>query len=92
MKRLLKGFGDVSKMKGNHRNPYRVRIKIGDYFNKEKGTCTPIYKIIGYTKTKKDGIMLLQSYHDNPYSFENVMTFEEVYQETIKEFRTSFKI
>lgn len=86
MERLPKGFGSVSKMKGNRRCPYRVRIQLGYQLDEEKGTCSPIHKIIGYTKTKKDGIKLLQDYHDNPYSFENQMTFEEVYQATFKEF------
>lgn len=37
-----------------------VRIKVGTTVNKEKGTAYPKYKIIGCTKTKKDGISVVR--------------------------------
>lgn len=52
--RLPNGYGSVVKMSGNRRRPYAVRKTDG--FN-EKGY--PIYKIIGYTETKEEGLSLL---------------------------------
>ena len=54
--RLPKGFGGVIFMKGNRAKPYMVRIKVGTTINEEKGTAYPKYKIIGYAKTRADGI------------------------------------
>ena len=34
--RLPRGFGGIVKMKGNRRNPYMVRIKVGTIVNMEK--------------------------------------------------------
>ena len=74
-------------MSGKKRlKPYMVRIKVGNKINEEKGTCYPNYKIIGYAKSRKEGILMLQKYHDNPYDLENTMTFEQVYEATMKEF------
>ena len=87
MERLPKGFGGVIKMSGKKRlKPYMVRIKVGNIFNEVKGTCYPDYKIIGYAKSRKEGILMLQKYHDNPYDLKNTMTFEQVYEATMKEF------
>lgn len=86
IERLPRGFGGVSKMKGNRRRPYRVRIKIGDSFNPYKGTAGPEYKVIGYTKTRKEGIKLLEQYWENPVEFESKVTFAEVYDGTFKEY------
>ncbi len=84
--RLPKGFGGVVKQKGYRTRPYMVRIQVGTVVNKEKGTAYPDYKVIGYTKTRKDGILMLQAYHDNPYDLEQKLTFEEVYHNMFAEF------
>ena len=87
MERLPKGFGGVIKMSGKKRlKPYMVRIQVGMKINKVKGTAYPDYRIIGYAKSKKEGILMLQKYHDNPYDLENTLTFEEVYEKTMEEF------
>ncbi len=86
VERLPKGFGGVVFMKGNRSKPYVVRIKIGTTINEEKGTAYPKYKIIGYAKTRKDGIMMLQNYHDNPYNFENHYTFADIYRKAFDQF------
>lgn len=85
-KRLPKGFGGVIKQRGHRANPYMVRIKVGTIVNHEKGTAYPDYKILGYTKTRKDGILMLQEYHNNPYDLDQAMTFEEVYWKMFDEF------
>ena len=61
--RLPNGYGSVVKMSGNRRRPYTVRKTDG--FN-EKGY--PIYKIIGYTETKEEGLSLLAKYNESPWN------------------------
>ena len=79
--RVPKGFGGVAKQKGNRTRPYMVRVKVGTIVNKAKGTAYPDYKVIGYTKTRKDGILMLHEFHKNPYDIEEKMTFKQVYKE-----------
>ena len=86
IERLSKGFGGIVFIKGNRSKPYVVRIKVGATINEEKGTAFPKYKIIGYAKTRKDGIMMLQNYHDNPYNFENHYTFADIYRKAFDQF------
>ena len=82
--RLPKGFGGVVFMKGNRAKPYVVRIKVGTTINEEKGTAYPKYKVIGYAKTRADGILMLQDYHNNPYDYENHYTFADIYKKRTK--------
>ena len=84
--RLPKGFGGVVFMKGNRAKPYVVRIKVGTTINEEKGTAYPKYKIIGYAKTRADGILMLQDYHNNPYDYENHYTFADIYKKAFDEY------
>lgn len=75
--RSPRGFGSIIKMGGNRRNPYMVRIQVGKKINEEKGTVLPEYKILGYTKTRKDGIlMILQTMSSSmKYMRKHVMNF-----------------
>ncbi len=86
MERLPKGFGAVVKLSGNRRNKYVVRIKTGVVLNKEKEKAYPEYKILGYVKSKKDGISLLERYHNDPYLFDNNLTFKEMYKKAFDEY------
>lgn len=74
------GFGTVVKLSGNRRKPYAVRKTIG--FN-EKGY--PIYKAIGYTATKAEGLIMLAEYNKNPYDLDiRNITVQEVYERWLK--------
>ena len=52
--RLPNGYGSVVKLSGTRRKPYMVRKTIG--FNDKH---YPIYKIIGYAKSRDDGLIML---------------------------------
>ena len=60
--RREKGKGTVSKMSGNRNMPYMVRVRDGTRKNEKTGKKEACYKIIGYTKTKKEGIIMLNKY------------------------------
>lgn len=69
------GFGGVTKMSGNRRNPYRARVTVGwDENNKQQ------FKTIGYFAKRKEALEALAAYNANPAVFNNsIITFAEVY-------------
>lgn len=73
--RLPNGYGSIYKMKGNRRNPWRVRITIG-YTDEGK----QIYKTLGYYKNRKLALDALSQFHENP-SLINAsnISFKEIY-------------
>jgi integrase len=79
------GFGTVYKLAGKRRKPYVARKTIG--FNEKK---QPIYKVIGYFKTKKEALNTLNEYNriygndpTRPPIFNEV--FEEWYKVKLSE-------
>lgn len=73
------GYGSVFKLSGNRRKPYAVRKTIG--FN-EKGY--PIYRFIGYTRTREEGLIMLSDYNKSPYNIEDKnITTRELYERWI---------
>lgn len=80
------GYGSVYKLSGNRRKPYAARVTIG--FKPENGH--PIYRFIGYYKTRAEALKALALYNDNPdkcTTIDNVLvptskvTLERVYNE-----------
>lgn len=80
--RLPNGYGSVHQMKDRpRRNPWRARITIG--WNEATGKQE--YKTVGYYPTRKAALQGLADYHENPYSIEQTITFEELYEKWAKE-------
>ena len=75
--RLPNGYGSVSKMSGNLRKPYRVRITIG----RDETTGKYIQKALGYYHTKKEALEALTAYNADPYDLTaEKLTFAQVYE------------
>lgn len=72
--RAPNGYGTVAKLSGTRRRPYLVKVP-----NKydENNDCE--YIIIGYAKTKKEGMEMLKKYHRQG-KLNPEMTFTEVYE------------
>lgn len=68
------GYGSVVKLSGNRRKPFAVRKTVG-YDDR----AYPIYEIIGYYPTRKDALIALAEYNQNPYDL-NRYTFTELYK------------
>lgn len=78
--RLPPNYGSVTKLSGKRRNPYMVRITVG--YN-ELGVQK--YKVLGYTKTRKEGLELLASYHaGGPTAVSSGITFTELYDKFVE--------
>lgn len=73
------GYGSVSKLSGNRRRPFQVRITIGWETNKN-GKAVQKYKTIGYFEKRKDALLALAQYNANPYNLNSKdLTFSEIY-------------
>lgn len=80
------GYGSVYKLSGTRRKPYAARVTVG--FKPENGY--PIYRFIGYYKTRAEALKALALYNDAPdkcTTIDNVLvptskiTLERVYNE-----------
>ncbi|MCC8077603.1 MAG: site-specific integrase [Oscillospiraceae bacterium] len=79
--RLPNGFGNVSKLPGNRRKPYRARITVGWEVDDNTGTIRQQFKTIGYYETKQEGLIALSIYHQNPYDMDSSkITFKEIFE------------
>lgn len=76
--RLPNGFGNVSKLPGNRRNPWRARKTTGWKENGQK--VTQKYVTVGYYPTKEEALIALSAYNKNPYDLSGGLTFSEVYE------------
>lgn len=83
--RMPNGFGTIYKLSGKRRNPYVAKKTIG-YNEKHQ----PVYKVIGYFKTKKEALASLNEYNrkfdtspNRPRLFSEV--FEEWFQFKLNE-------
>ncbi len=78
--RLENGMGSVTKMSGNRRRPWRVRITVGWEINEETGKAKQLSKTLGYFATKKEAVLSLAEYNQNPYDLTNKdITFSMAY-------------
>ena len=96
--RNANGTGGITKMKGNLRKPYRVRVTTGWKYVDQKGKEVIVsgkpdlkgvraiqqYKTIGYYATQKEARQALMEWNNDPATF-NHMTLEEVYNKMYEE-------
>ena len=86
--KLPNSYGGVAKM-GNasrRRRPYIVRITTGYEIDEKTGKSKQKYGIIGYAKSRPEGLQMLADYHNAPFDLNNSSTtFREVYEQWSKE-------
>lgn len=79
--KLPNGYGNVSKLSGNRRRPWRARKTKDWILDEESGTVKQQYVTIGYFATRKEALEALANYNQNPYDIEtDSITFSEVYE------------
>ena len=79
--RLPNGFGNVSKLPGKRRNPWRARKTVGWRIDPLTQKAKQNYVTIGYYATRQLAIQALSEYNSNPYDLDaNRITFAEVYE------------
>ena len=72
--RLPNGFGNINKLSGNRRKPYRARIFDGFTDDGKR-----LYKNIGYFAKYDEALAALVDYHRNPYDVNSNITFAELF-------------
>lgn len=83
--KLPNGYGSVVKLSGKRRKPYIVRKTVGYKYDEKKDKYIQETIIIGYAKTKSEGLSMLAEYNNNPFDTKTAkMTFSEVYNEWSK--------
>ena len=60
------GYGNISKLSGNRRRPWWVRITIGWEINEETGKAKQLTSTLGYYASRKEAMIALAEYHQNP--------------------------
>lgn len=77
-RRLPNGFGQITELKGNLREPFRAMITVG-----KTPEGKPICKLLkpkSYFKTYNDAYEALVEYHRNPYDLDSNITVEKLFQ------------
>ena len=78
--RLPNGYGGISKLSGNRRNPWRARITDGWTLDEKTKTLKQKYLTIGYYPTRQAALKALAEYNESPYDIDaRKVTFAEVY-------------
>lgn len=72
------GFGNVSKLKGNRRKPWRARKTVG--WEIVDGKSKQQYITVGYFSSKNEALQALAMFNVNPYDISSDITFAEVYE------------
>lgn len=78
------GYGGITYLGENRRNPYRVRITTGWKIDEKTGKNKQQYSTLGYFPSRKAAMIALAKYNENPYDLDiNKITFEEMYYKFI---------
>lgn len=79
--RLPNGFGNVSKLSGKRRNPWRARVTERWDMDETTGKAKQIFSTIGYYPTRQAALQALSEYNANPYDIATrSLTFAEIYE------------
>ena len=68
------GYGSITKLSGNRRRPYMVRITTGTEFDFERKIGRQKQSVLGYYSTRKEALTALAEYNLNPYNLDKAST------------------
>ena len=75
------GTGSVTKIKGNHRKPYCVRVSIGTVYDEQNDRYIHKRKVIGYFATQAEARAALSEFNANPLDPAHIdVTVNEIWQ------------
>lgn len=78
--KLPNGYGNISKLSGNRRNPWRARKTAGWEFDEYGAKVKQKFITVGYYPTRQAALQALAEYNQNPYDIKPSITFAEVYE------------
>lgn len=78
--KLANGYGSITKLKGNRRNPWMVRITTGKNENGQQ-----IRKVLGYYPSRTKAVEALAEFNREPYDIGDAkLTFSDIYKQWIE--------
>lgn len=83
--KLPNGFGNISKLPGSRRKPWRARKTVGWDLDVESGKAKQKYETVGYYATQQQAIQALSEYNSNPYDINSKINFTEIYDKWSEE-------
>lgn len=89
--KMPNGYGSITKLTGNRRKPYMVRINAGKEYDAKKGDYVPKRVVLGYYRTQKEALAALSEYNENPFTpTDSNITFAEIYKtyQSSKEYKS----
>ena len=74
------GYGSISKLSGNRRRPFWVRITVGWDITKD-GKQKQLTQTLGYYASRKEAMVALATYNANPYDLSSAKsTFNDMWE------------
>lgn len=83
--KLPNNYGNISKLPGKRRRPWRVRKTTGWIIDAENGAAKQQYQNLGYYATQAEAIQALAEFNADPFGAEKTIAFDEVYSRWSKE-------
>ena len=81
------GYGGISKLSGNRRRPWCVRVTTGYTIDTDTMSVKQNRHVLGYYATRKEAIQALAKYNDNPFNLESAkVTFRQCYEQAKEDF------
>ena len=77
--KMPNGYGSVTKLSGNRRKPWIVRISEKTTFDRDNNKAKIKRSILGYYATRKEALQALADYNESPYNLTGDKTFLEIY-------------
>lgn len=75
------GYGSITKLKGNRRRPWCVRITTGKVVNFETQKAYAKQTVLGYYATRREAMQALAAYNDDPYNLDRqTVTIDDIWQ------------
>lgn len=88
--RLPNSYGSITKLKGNRRRPWMVRVTASIDFDEKTKKYSQRQRVLGYYKSRQEAMKVLAEYNDDPYDLDALtVTFDDCYQEAHKKFSES---
>lgn len=79
--KLPNGYGSITKLSGNRRNPWMVRVCGKETYDSNKHDYVKPRIVLGYYATRKAALAALAEYNENPFKPEDAnITFSEIYE------------
>lgn len=78
--KMPNGYGSVTKLSGNRRNPWVVRVTTHLEYDEQNDKYSQKRAVLGYFPTRKDALNALADYSKSPFDpYDSAITFSQLY-------------